>query len=51
MLYPLEAQAIAIRTGLAYGGGIGVVIGRTRLQIEYTFFADDAEQLTLGLQF
>jgi hypothetical protein len=28
-----------------------VVVGRTRLQIEYTFFADDAEQLAPGLQF
>lgn len=38
-------------SGLAYGAGIGVVIGRTRLQIEFTFFADNAKQLTLGLQF
>ena len=39
-------------TGLVAGGRSHTGdIGRTRLQIEYTFFADDAEQLTLGLQF
>ena len=37
--------------GLGIGGGIGIVIGRTRLQIEYTSYAAEAGFLTLGLQF
>jgi hypothetical protein len=37
--------------GIALGGGIGIVAGRTRLQIEYTSFAGDANYLSLGLEF
>jgi hypothetical protein len=37
--------------GFALGGGIGVVIGRTRLQLELTSYTGHAKLFTLGLQF
>ena len=37
--------------GFALGGGIGVVIGRTRLQLELTSYTGHAKFFTLGLQF
>lgn len=37
--------------GLALGGGIGVVVGRTRLQLELTSYTGHAKFFTLGLQF
>lgn len=37
--------------GFALGGGIGVVIGRTRLQLELTSYTGHAKIITLGLQF
>lgn len=37
--------------GFALGGGIGVVIGRTRLQLELTSYTGHARFFTLGLQF
>jgi len=39
------------KTGIALGGSIGIVIGRTRLQIEYTSLAGDADFLSIGLAF
>jgi hypothetical protein len=38
-------------TGLALGGSIGIVIGRTRFQIEYTSLAGDADFFSIGLLF
>ena len=37
--------------GFALGGGIGVVVGRTRLQLELTSYTGHAKFFTLGLQF
>ena len=37
--------------GFALGGNIGIVIGRTRLQLEYTSIATDANFFSLGLEF
>lgn len=37
--------------GIALGGGIGVVVGRTRLHLEYLSLAGDANFLSLGLEF
>jgi hypothetical protein len=37
--------------GILLGGGIGVVSGRTRILIEYTSVAGDADFLSLGLEF
>jgi hypothetical protein len=37
--------------GIVLGASIGVVIGRTRLQIEYTSLAGDANFLGVGLDF
>jgi hypothetical protein len=37
--------------GLALGGGVGVNIGRTRMQLQYTSLADDADFLSLSLDF
>ena len=37
--------------GISLGGGIGMVVGRTRVQIEYTSIAGDANYLSLGLEF
>lgn len=39
------------KTGLALGGSVGIVIGRTRFQIEYTSLAGDADFLSIGLLF
>ena len=36
--------------GMLLGGSVGIVIGRTRLQIEYTRLADDANFIGIGLQ-
>ena len=38
-------------SGILLGASIGVVIGRTRLQIEYTSLAGDANFFGLGLEF
>ena len=37
--------------GFALGGSVGIVIGRTRLQIEYTSIAGDANFFSIGLAF
>jgi len=37
--------------GMAIGGSVGMVIGRTRLQIEYTSIAGDANFFSVGLAF
>jgi len=37
--------------GLALGGGVGVTIGRTRMQLQYTSLANDADFLSLGLDY
>lgn len=37
--------------GIALGGGIGVVIGQTRLHLEFVSYAGDANHISLGLQF
>ena len=37
--------------GILVGGSVGIVMGRTRLQIEYTSYAGDANFLSLGLEF
>ena len=37
--------------GISLGGGIGMVVGRTRVQIEYTSITGDANYLSLGLEF
>jgi hypothetical protein len=39
------------KTGLLFGAGIGQVIGRTRLQIEYTSLAGDARFYGISLEF
>lgn len=39
------------KTGMALAGSIGIVIGRTRFQIEYTSLAGDASFLSFGLAF
>ena len=39
------------KTGIALGGSIGIVIGRTRFQIEYTSLAGDADFFSFGLLF
>ncbi len=38
-------------TGIAFGGSVGIVIGRTRCQIEYTSLAGDADFFSIGLAF
>lgn len=47
----IEGSSSTRSNGVAIGGGIGVVIGRTRLQIEYLSLAGDANYFTIGLQF
>jgi hypothetical protein len=47
----IEGSSSQRSDGIAVGGGIGIVIGRTRLQIEYTVISDDANHFTIGLQF
>jgi len=52
----IEDEIITGRTssknrGFAYGAGIGVISGRTRIVIEYTNIAGDADYLSLGLEF
>jgi len=37
--------------GLLLGAGIGQVIGKSRLQIEYTYLAGDANFVGIGLEF
>lgn len=37
--------------GILIGGSVGIVIGKTRLQIEYTSLAGDADFLAIGLEF
>lgn len=37
--------------GIALGGGVGVVIGRTRLLWEFVSYDGDANQIGIGLQF
>lgn len=37
--------------GLAIGGGVGVIVGRTRLKLEYTNLAGEAEFINLSLEF
>jgi len=37
--------------GILLGGGIGVVAGRTRIQLEYTSIAGDANFLSLNIEF
>jgi hypothetical protein len=37
--------------GILLGGSVGIVIGRTRLQVEYTSLAGDADFLGVGLEF
>jgi hypothetical protein len=39
------------KRGIALGGSIGIVIGRTRLQFEYTSLAGDADFFSVGLAF
>ena len=38
-------------SGLAFGGSVGIVIGRTRLKIEYTSIAGEANFFSIGLAF
>jgi hypothetical protein len=47
----IEGSSSTRNDGVAIGGGIGVVIGRTRLQIEILSLAGDANHFTIGLQF
>ncbi len=37
--------------GIALGGGLGIVIGQTRLHLEFVSYAGDANHISLGLQF
>jgi len=37
--------------GVSVGGGIGIIAGRTLLQVEYTTFAGNANYFSFGLQF
>lgn len=37
--------------GILIGGSVGIVIGKTRLQLEYTSLAGDADFLGIGLEF
>jgi hypothetical protein len=37
--------------GFLLGGGIGVVSGRTRIELEYTSIAGDANFLSLNIEF
>lgn len=47
----VEASDSRHNTGLLLGVGIGQVIGRTRLQIEYTSLAGDARFFGISLEF
>ena len=47
----VEATDSLHNTGLLLGVGIGQVIGRTRLQIEYTSLAGDARFFGISLEF
>ena len=47
----IEAGNSRDNSGLLLGVGIGQVIGRSRLQIEYTSLAGDATFLGIGLEF
>ena len=39
------------RSGISAGGGFGVVVGRTRWQIEYTVLNKDTSYLSLGVEY
>jgi hypothetical protein len=45
----IAGGATSTKNGIALGGSIGMVIGRTRFQIEYTSLAGDANFFSLGL--
>lgn len=47
----IEAGDSRNNSGLLLGAGIGQVIGRTRLQLEYTSLAGDATFIGIGLEF
>lgn len=47
----IKGSAVRENDGISLGYGIGIVIGRTRLQIDYTLFPGEEDQITLGLQF
>lgn len=37
--------------GILFGGSVGFVVGRTRMQVEYTTYAGDANFLGFGIEF
>lgn len=47
----IERGSAERSNGVSLGGGIGVYIGRARVQLEFVSYAGDANQLSLGLQF
>lgn len=47
----IEGSSSSQDNGIAIGGSVGIVIGRTRLQIEYTSIAGDASFFSVGMAF